>query len=223
MTEKSTVTQSEFNLISTAIQALLIKTAHTKKLEASCIHFASFGAAIMKHQLNISCRTVAGAWFLHHPDGQRVLGFGKKEGDNIRTKKTGFHMWVQTKTHIIDFMSPLYPEIFSEAHSAAPIQRRMLQIPLEDDAQNKEDFNQGDPLMALPDARLTRVLGEGLAKDIGSEDLIKALLRWWPNLQKQPYSSLVLATNRGERLEILPTGHQANGIWKGPSVITQVI
>ncbi|MGR1580100.1 DUF2026 family protein [Thalassobius sp. S69A] len=219
MTHRSLITQNEFNLITTAIQGLLETTGHTKTVVGGCAIFACFGAAVMNSKLNIPCRPVAGAWQLHHPNGQCVLGIGQEEERRIHANENGFHMWVQTETHIIDFMSPLYPEVFPEVHSEAPIPRRVLQVPRKDDAKDMGEFLNGSPLFTLPSLDLTKSFVEGVAKSSSSQDLLNVFLSWWSGLEKEPHLGIELEKSTGEYLEIWPSDCKAEGVWKGPGVI----
>jgi len=223
MTEKSTVTENEFNLLSTAIQGLLLKTGFAKDHEENSTLFSMFGTVIVMGQLGIPCSPVAGDWYIHHPDGQRVLGIGKSVGKRTNPNWAGFHTWIQTETHIIDLMSPMYPEIFPAANSPFPLQRRMLQLPRKDDAKNWEEFQQGAPLMTVPNEELTDALLAKVADDQRCEDLAGALVHWWPKLKEDTKATLALYPDGGEGLAIARTGHSAEGVWQGPSEVVKAM
>ncbi|MCF3595423.1 DUF2026 domain-containing protein [Rhodobacteraceae bacterium LMO-12] len=223
MTTRTMITLAEFNLISTAIQGLLKQTDYVQKIETSCTLFATFGAAILTYHLGIPCQPVAGGWHLHHPDGVGVLAFGQKENRQIRTTENGFHMWVQTESHIIDFMSPLYPEIFVSEAATSPLPRQMLQLNRKLDAESQTAFLQGAPLMTMYDDVLAKSLIERVAGNVVNDALVRALLTWWPLLEKTPDAELALGVHSGKRLKISRSGHGGEGLWRGPSDVAPPI
>ena len=219
MADRNTITENEFNLLSTAIQGLLLKTGLAKDHEENSTLFGLIGTVIVKGKLGVACSPVAGDWYIHHPDGQRVLGIGNAGENQTDTNCPGFHMWIQTETHIIDLMSPMYPEIFPAANSPSPLRRRMLQLPKKDDAKSWEEFQQGAPLMAAPNEELTDALLDKVTNDQRCMDLAGAALHWWPKLIADPKAILALYPDGGECLAIARTGHSAEGVWRGPSEI----
>ncbi|MEP2784719.1 MAG: DUF2026 family protein [Pseudoruegeria sp.] len=223
MTEGKTITEYDFNLLSTAIQGLLLKTSFAKSQEEYSVLFSILGAVIMKGKLGIPCRPVVGDWYIHHPNGEIVLGIGKVIGKPAEPKSAGFHAWIQTETHIIDLMSPMYPEIFSAANSLSPVPRKMLQVPRTDDAKNWEEFQQGVPLMANPNVELSKTLLGEVANDQDCEGLAGALLHWWPKLIADSKAILAFYPVRGDGLAIAHTGHKAVGGWQGPKVIKKAM
>lgn len=223
MTEKSTISENDFNLLSTAIQGLLLKTGFAKTHEEESAVFSMLGAVIMKGKLGIPCRPVVGDWYIHHPNGETVLGIGKAIGKPAEPKSAGIHAWIQTETHIIDLMSPMYPEIFSAANSLSPVPRKMLQVPRTDDAKNWEEFLQGAPLMANPNVELSKTLLDKVANDQDCGDLAGALLHWWPKLMADSKAILAFHPVRGDGLAIARNGHPAVGGWKGPEVIKKTM
>lgn len=219
MTKQSTITEMDFNLISTAIQGLLSKTGLVKDHETSASLFAILGAVIIRNKLGVHCRPVAGEWYVNHPDGLSVLGIGSAIGDCAGAKQAGFHMWIQTETHIIDLMSPLYPEIFPAANSPFPFQRRMLQLPKNADAKSWDEFQRGAPLLTLPDVELTDATMEQVASDQRCEELAGVLLEWWPKLKLEAKSVVTLYQRGGEIRTISCAGYEAKGAWKTTGVI----
>lgn len=217
MTPKSTLTTTEFNLLSTAIRGLLKQTDFAKTLEETAALYAVFGTVIMMKHLDVNCRPVAGEFYLNHPTEQRVLGIGRAEGECAGTEQATFHTWIQTESHIIDLMSPNYPEIYTATNGSTQLPRRMLQLPYSDDAKNWEEFQQGVPLMTFPDGELTDALMLQVARDSRCDDLAHALEFWWQKLSEDPFATFVLYPDGGEGLLIARDGCEADGVWKGQS------
>ena len=74
----------------------------------------NIGALIMNKHYKIPARAVAGGFALCVEPGKNML-FGRDGGGIVHFDEDGFHMWVQTETHVIDFMSPLYQEALKPA------------------------------------------------------------------------------------------------------------
>ena len=114
--KKFLLTLSEYNRIHQVARGVIegLGTA-----ERSCIFFAVFGAYILETRYKIPATAVAGNLALCVADGPKVAFFCRDEGGRIVADSDGFHMWVQTVTHIIDFMAPIFPEGLVKATAPA--------------------------------------------------------------------------------------------------------
>ena len=103
---------SEYNRIYQVAHGVL---QELRSVEKSCIFFATFGASILRQHYNIPARVVAGAFALCVGEGPDVVVFGEDSPEGVIASHAGFHVWVQTHTHIIDFMAPVFSEAFAAA------------------------------------------------------------------------------------------------------------
>jgi len=124
---------SEYNRIYQVAHGVLRDVTDVSR---ACQFFASFGTYVLKKYYHISARPVAGSFALCldvGPDGPNIVCFGSNSGSRITSDANGFHMWVQTPSHIIDFMAPVYREAFAQCSGAGTIPRKMMQKRIEDE------------------------------------------------------------------------------------------
>jgi len=217
MTKRSKITLREFNLVSTAIKGLLLQTEGVRDIKHSCIVFSCLGAAIVNQHFKIQCQPVAGAWLLRHPDGENILGFGIDDNKKFRSSEDGFHMWVETKTHAIDFTSAMYPEVFASVHADSPVPRAMVQIDLQGTTPTKDDRENWTLLRAIPNVDLTESFIDTFASNSENNEIIKILLQWIQLLKRSPNSNMKIINNSGRIVALRRSGFEARGIWRGPT------
>ena len=96
---------------------------------------------------------------------EKNLIFGRDAGGRVEMDSDAFHMWIQTPTHIIDFMSPLYQEAFAEAQSETTIPRKMFQKRHEAEAASLGDLNGPGDFYVMPNTNLTEQLKTHLLRE----------------------------------------------------------
>ena len=111
----------------------------------ACTFFAMIGSLILNKHYGIAARPVAGAFLLCVEPGKNVV-YGRDDGGKIGFDQDAFHMWVQTETHIIDFMAPIFRESFAAAQPDIVIPRKMFQkrISVSADGTRPCQFQGGD-------------------------------------------------------------------------------
>jgi hypothetical protein len=205
---KRAVTIKKFNLISTAIQGVIPHLFESVPAHKSCVTFACLGAAWLRYAQGVGCSVVAGAYALRHPTHQRILAFGEERGEDILATKNGFHMWVETKTHLIDFSSPLYPDVAAERWSDAPLPRNMMNMAKSEIAHSHDDLFLGRSLYRTQDLDLTK----SLLRWQPDMYLLDLFLSWCVKLEKNPDAAMFAATDAGVR-QIRRSGFEAQGEW----------
>lgn len=214
---------SQFNTVSLLIQSALTKTRTVPDLfpemRVSCIAFACLGAAILNETYGLKSSAVAGSFFLRHPNGKNVIAYAPGKKDLTTTSLDGFHMWVQTETHIIDFLSPLYPECFAAqaSHLESPLERRMLQLNRKHDAESFMDLNARKPILTIPDPDMTAHLIDSFLGAPLVQELFHIALAWAPSVRRNPKAAMHLRSSRGERTSMVLSGRRARGLWVPPA------
>lgn len=204
------LTLSEYNRIYQVARGVLEGVA---KAEKSCIFFASFGAYIMSKHYKIPARAVAGGFALCISDEPKVAFFGKEDGGAISWASDGFHMWVQTQTHIIDFMSPIFPETFAEAMPGTVFPRKMLQRPIATEAANLDALQVTGDFITLPDPELTESLIDNFLDKAVSADLLLIAEKWFGSPRAKQPQTFAMMNDLGEVQRLaLPTS-VATGSW----------
>ncbi len=186
-----------------------------REVERSCILFASIGAAILNAHLRIPARAVAGAFFLRFNDGgppSEGIAFAARKDGVMRAAEDGFHMWVQTQHHIVDFMAPIFRETARGFKRDTQVPRRSFQRRLSEEAISLDAMARAGDFYTMPDLELTESLVNGLLERPSNGDLIRAALRWFkPYPQK--LDDLTLADDAGELQRLEPHAPSITGVW----------
>jgi len=140
--------------------------------ERSCIFFALFGSYVLSEHYKISARPIAGRFALRVSDGPDVVFFGKNDDEQIVSAADGFHMWVQTQTHIIDFMAPLFREAVANAMSDLVLPRKMFQRPIASQATGLSGLQRTGDFISFSDHKLTKALINGFLSVPVNRDLM---------------------------------------------------
>jgi hypothetical protein len=183
--------------------------------EKSCIFFAAFGAAVLNTQYNIPARVVAGAFGLTLDDSPEGVVFGVRDDDGrIRPHEDGFHMWVQTQTHFIDFMSPIYHEAFQEKLlPGQTVPRLMFQKEFALEARGGAEMVRKGDFFTLPDIQLTDTLVDGFFQIPTNSDLLEIALSWFGHRKSPQRSSVQIEDDRGKVINLVLPDVRATGSW----------
>lgn len=176
-----------------------------------CIFFATCGAYILEKHYKIEARPVAGAFALQVNDKPEVAFFGEDKGDRIVGSADGFHMWVQTETHIIDFMAPIFPEAFADRGLTIP--RRMFQRTISSEADGLDAFSRVGDFFTLPDIALTNDLLTRFVGRASSGDLVEVVDAWFGNRRKPQRKSMQMGDSTGELYDLALPSTIASGSW----------
>ncbi|PZP86423.1 MAG: hypothetical protein DI582_02840 [Azospirillum brasilense] len=175
--EKRPLSLAEYNRIYQTACGILNSVGSNP--ERSCIFFACYGAYILEKHYSIAAIPVAGGFALRISDEPNVAFFGKDDGAKVSTDSDGFHMWVQTKTHYIDFMAPLFPEAFGKMIPGIAIPRKMFQRAIVTEAPSLDDLRAKGDFITLPDPELTKTLGTRFISKPVNSDLVGVAEAWF--------------------------------------------
>lgn len=178
--------------------------------EKACLFFAAFGGFVLNQKYKIDARIVGGAFGLCLSDDKDVAFFGKCENDQLVSGGDAFHMWLQTETHIIDFMAPIYREVFAK-HPALP--RKMMQRRLTDEAESLNALIHAGDFSYFPDSDLTdRLLDNFLGKRVNA-DLIQVAAAWYGKRRAKQPPTFVMGDENGRMTQLSLATTVAIGAW----------
>ncbi|MBE1723487.1 DUF2026 family protein [Bombella apis] len=208
--KKFLLTLSEYNRIHQVARGVIegLGTA-----ERSCIFFAVFGAYILETRYKIPATAVAGNLAICISDEPKVAFFGRNEGGQIVADSDGFHMWVQTDTHIIDFMAPIFPESFAGTTGDTVIPRKMLQRPNATEAYDLDSLNAIGDFITLPSRELTHTLLEKFGKRPANSDLIHVAETWFGKPKGKQLATFAMINDLGEVTNLKLPANVATGSW----------
>lgn len=162
----------------------------------ACTFFSIIGASILTNHYRIPARPVAGGFAMCIEPDKNIL-FGRDTGDVIQCDKEAFHMWVQTESHIIDFMAPVFPEAFVDILSDDAIPRRMFQKRIDDGASCIDDLRRPGDFYTLRDPNLSdELIARTLAKPVNN-DVIRIADTWFGTRRGKQSPSLKVQSSDG--------------------------
>ncbi len=204
------ITLSEYNRIYQVVHGVLNDIGYPEK---ACIFFACFGAMMLNKHFKIRARAVAGGFALCVNETPQVTFFGQIEEGRALISAEGFHMWVQTQSHIIDFMAPIYTEAFAETRANLIIPRKMFQRPFGSEAQSLNDLNSPGDFFTLPDPKLTEALIDDFFSKNSRGDLLMVADQWFGGRRRKQKRSLVIQNDLGEKHQLTLPPTMAAGSW----------
>jgi len=179
--------------------------------EKGCIFFACAGALILNKQYRIKASVVAGAFAFCANETPEIAFFGEQHGSTLTSSEDGFHMWIQTEAHIIDFMAPIFPEAFADRGLTVP--RKMLQRPLSTEAASLDALKTPGDFYAMPHPELTDRLLDRFLSRPSSGDLLQVAETWFGNRRKPQVKSLKMGDSAGDRYTLTLPTTVASGSW----------
>lgn len=208
--KKFLLTLGEYNRIHQVARGVLEGVATA---ERSCIFFASFGAYILSKHYKIPAQAVAGGFALCLNDEPKIAFFGKDEDGRMVWSSDGFHMWVQTQTHIIDFMAPIFPETFAEVMPGTAFPRKMLQRRIETEGASLNELRATGDFITLPDPDLTESLIDNFLDRPANGDLLMIAEQWFGSPRGKQQQSFAMVNDVGEVQQLSLSNAVAAGTW----------
>jgi hypothetical protein len=200
---------SDFNRIHQVIHGTINDEGNPGK---ACTLFACIGALILKKHYKIPAQAVAGGFAMCvEPD--KNMFFGRDGGGIFEIDEDGFHMWVQTETHVIDFMSPLYQEAFQDVQQESVIPRRMFQKRLLDEAASLDHLNTAGDFYSMPHPDLSERLIDRILERPINTDIIHIADTWFGARRRKQKPSLTIGSNDGLVRELRLPNTLARGAW----------
>lgn len=205
---KLQLTLPEYGRIYEVIYSVLEGRANTP---FACMFFAAAGALILNKHYRIPARAVAGAFILCTDSAPSVISIAKNEDGMITSARDGFHMWVQTETHVIDFMAPIFNEsIAGKGYPSVP--RKMFQRPLSAEAESIDGLHMPGDYFTMPNIELTDELVDSLFDRAGNVDLLNAVDRWFEKHPKK-MDDLCLMDDLGKIHPLNLSAPAVSGAW----------
>ncbi|WP_171899181.1 DUF2026 family protein [Sphingobium sp. RAC03] len=181
-------------------------------VEKACTFFSIFGAYVLSQKYGIEARPIAGGFSLCVAE-DRCLIYGREEHGEYVVDSDGFHMWVQTPTHIIDFTAPIYPEAFAQASPDITLPRKMLQKQITEERSNLNDVVTIGDFVTYPDPALTNELIGRFMKRPANSDLIQIADHWFGNRRAKQAVTSQMFNDLGEVTTLNLPKISANGAW----------
>ena len=206
---KFALPMSDFNRVHQVVHGTIKDEGNPAK---GCTLFACIGALILNKHYKIPARAVAGG-FAMCVEPEKNMFFGRDGGGAFEFDEDGFHMWVQTETHIFDFMSPLYQEAFQNVQQDVVIPRRMFQKRVADEAANLDALSKPGDFYSMPDPDLSERLIDRILERPLNTDIIQIADTWFGTRRGRQRPSLTIESNNGIVRELTLPNTLARGAW----------
>ncbi|MET3469517.1 hypothetical protein ABIC78_000019 [Novosphingobium sp. 1529] len=203
---------TEYNRVYQVVHGVLLGIPEANA-EKACTFFATFGAYVLNREYGIDARVVAGAFSFAMSDAEEIAFFGRIEKDQLVSADDAFHMWVQTKTHVFDFMAPIYREAFAARPGAAPLPRKMMQRRLEDEAPSLDALRQAGDFRYYPNPDLTQELTDHFFDRQLNADLLNVATAWYGKRRARQAPTFAMADEKGTVTHLALANTTANGAW----------
>lgn len=182
--------------------------------EKACLFFAAVGGYVLNQCYKIRARIVGGAFCLCVGDGGgEIATFGNLEDGQLVSRPDAFHVWLQTDTHIIDFMAPIYREAFADHPKSADLPRKMMQRRLNEEAPDLDALVHIGDFRYYPDGALTEKLLDGFLAKRVNEDLIKIAMAWYGKRRAKQAPTFAMRDEEGRMTRLSLAANVATGSW----------
>lgn len=210
MARRFALTLNEYNRIYQVIHGTI---RGEERAEKACVYFAIVGSYLLNKELNIPAMPVAGAFVMRPTTEKAVIGYGVVDGERLTWGENGFHMWVQTESHRVDFLAPIYREAFSESDHDLDLPRKMMQKRFSDAKLSPDDLNSEGDIIAFPDSDLTNEIIEAFFKSPTRIDLLNVAVNWYGRHRDRQRPSIRMLSNDGVVHDLALPGTVAVGAW----------
>lgn len=206
---KLQLTLPEYNRIYEIIYSVLEGRANTP---FACMFFAAAGALILNKHYKIPARAVAGAFLLCTDPAPSIISIAKSQDGMVTSDRDGFHMWVQTETHVIDFMAPIFNESIAGKGYPSSVPRKMFQRPWSAEAESIDELQAPGDYFTMPNIELTDELVDSLLDRPTNVDLLNSADRWFKKYPKK-LDDLSLLNDLGEVHRLTLSAPRISGAW----------
>tara|TARA_R110002124_G_scaffold149702_2_gene315845 strand:- start:416 stop:1021 length:606 start_codon:yes stop_codon:yes gene_type:complete len=200
---------SEYNRIYQVVHGVIKEDGNP---ERGCTLFAIIGSLILNKHFGIGSRPVAGAFVMCVEPGKNMF-YGRDGGGKIEFDENDFHMWVQTETHIIDFMAPLYQEAFANVQSEIVIPRKMFQKKRARECHRIDDLVQPGDFITFPDPELSENLTDRILSRPINTDIIQIAECWYGGRRTKQKPTMMMGSNDGIVRNLSLPDTTARGAW----------
>ncbi|MBN8727001.1 MAG: DUF2026 family protein [Xanthomonadales bacterium] len=206
---KPLLTLPEYDRIYKVIYSILEGRANTPH---ACMFFAIAGAMILNKHYKIPARPVAGAFLLCVNEVPSIFCIAKR-GDGIVTSgRDGFHFWVQTEHHIIDFMAPIFKGSAQGKGYDIAVPRKMFQRLISEEADSIDSLSKPGDYFTLPNPELTEEFIESFFERGPDTDLLCACDGWFKKHPKK-LDDIALLDDCGKIYKLVLAAPAISGAW----------
>ncbi|MFC5522554.1 DUF2026 family protein [Polaromonas jejuensis] len=212
MKPKPVIPLSDYLRIFRVIKSVLDSVdAHTTH---ACMFFSIAGAAILREYYKKDAMQIAGAAFYLVDGKQRnAMSFATVSEGQAQSSDTAFHSWVQCDGYVIDFMTPIFPDVCVSSGHPFTAPGRMFQKRLSGMAPSHQHLYKEGDFYLVPNPELTVDLRRSFLQKPASADLVNICLHWYRKPPKPILPELHMQNDLGEVTQIKLSHVGVSGAW----------
>lgn len=195
-------------VIKSVLDSAEANTAH------ACWLFSMGGAAILRHHYRKEALPLAGAMCLM-VDGKEAnaLCFATVENDEMQSSENGFHAMVACGDHVIDFMSPIFPETSKSAKHDFIAPAKSFQRRIDSMTSSPSGLSKDGDFFFDPNMQLTDYLEQRVAQSLLQKDLINACVKWYVRPPKPIPAWIMMGDMKGKAEKVKLKDASVAGAW----------
>lgn len=181
----------------------------------SCLFFGIIGAELLNAHHGKEARPVAGfaAFNLGGPKNN-VLAFANGISEDPRSTDTAFHCWVEVGGWLLDFTSPLYPEMLTSSDQPRECGRKMFQRVLTGAEESLVDVSLGEgAFFVKANPELTQELIAGFMAKHPYVDLRDICVQWYRRTPRKMIEPIGIANKTGVTKPVRLSPIRLEGAW----------
>lgn len=176
----------------------------------SCLFYNVTGALILSSIYKIDARPVLGAAFIKvNTDTDFALAFADSDYESCSSNINGFHCWIETPTHIIDFTAPIY----SEYPNLTQLPKLMFQKHKSEMSNSHFELDSAGDFFFKPNIPLTIDRLKAGFQDTKFNDFAQIALDWSKNSTKKLLNQMKIQADDGEVIELNASKINLTGSW----------
>lgn len=180
----------------------------------ACWYFSLAGAAILRQHYKKDAHPLAGAMCLMaDADDSKVMCFANIVDGQARSSVDAFHALVVCDDHLIDFMSPIFPETAqSSRHDFIPA-AKSFQKPVSSISSSPMDLNHAGDFFFDPNQELTGSLHRMVMENRFLKDVIQGCCDWYKRPPKLITPGIQVSDEKGRVSMLRLKDASVTGAW----------
>lgn len=183
----------------------------------NCLFYNFAAAYILLHKLKVHAVPVCGAAavkVLPNPVPTLAMGQIDDASGDFYSDGEGFHCWVMTAGHYLDFTAPLYGDYITAGGLAAPkVARMMFQKPKSAMANSLENVTRPGDFFFQGDMEMTQAYVAKIEVHAGVIDLVQACGEWFVKRTEPHRSTVTILDNQGAIIDVRLDEKSIVGVW----------
>lgn len=185
------------------------------KTSRACIFFAIAGAMILQDRYGIKARPVAGAAFYRVNDNTGfTIAYCDQDSAFVTSSAKAFHCWVETETHVVDFMAPIFQDAVNSANREESVPARMFQAGHQEMSTSPASLLREGDHFHMSNPPLAQEIFERWADRDGNLEVLDVFMNWYRRPPAVLPQEFVAKSNKGDNIRYQLRNVKIEGSWR---------